>query len=137
MTVTDNVVNTTVDLDIAATSGKLLVGNASNLARAVDMTGDATITNLGTITIANNAVTTAKINNNAVTAAKLESAANGQLFIGNGSGFTKSNLTQGAGVTITNSAGTISISATGSGGDITEVSTGAGLSGGFQAVPAR
>ena len=117
--------------ELSLTSGQIMVGSASGVPTNVAISGDATLSSLGTLTIANNAVTAAKINNNAVTAAKLESAADGELFIGNGTGFTKSTLTQGAGVTITNSAGTISISATGSGGDITEVSTGAGLSGGF------
>ena len=36
-------------------------------------------------------------------------AANGQLLIGNGSGFTLATLTQGTGMTITNAAGTITI----------------------------
>ena len=48
--------------------------------------------------------------------------ANGQLLIGNGTGYSVANLTQGTGVTITNSAGGISISATGSGGTVTSVS---------------
>ena len=47
--------------------------------------------------------------------------ANGQLLIGNGTGYTVANLTQGTGVTITNSAGGISISATGTGGTVTSV----------------
>ena len=46
---------------------------------------------------------------------------NGQLDIGNGTGFTRTTLTQGTGVTITNSAGGITISATGSGGTVTSV----------------
>lgn len=48
--------------------------------------------------------------------------ANGQLLIGNGTGYTVANLTAGSGVTITNSAGGISIAATGSGGTVTTVS---------------
>lgn len=46
---------------------------------------------------------------------------NGQLDIGNGSGFTRANLTAGSGVSITNGAGSITISATGSGGTVTSV----------------
>ena len=42
---------------------------------------------------------------------------NGQLDIGNGTGFTRAALTAGSGVTITNGSGSITISATGSGGD--------------------
>ncbi len=40
-------------------------------------------------------------------------AGNGQLLIGNGSGYTLANLTQGAGIGITNGAGTITIANTG------------------------
>jgi len=41
---------------------------------------------------------------------------NGQLLIGNGTGFTESTLTAGSNVTITNAAGSITISASGGGG---------------------
>jgi len=51
-----------------------------------------------------------------ITASKLESGTNGQLFIGNGTGFTKATLTQGSNVTITNGPGSITISASASGG---------------------
>jgi hypothetical protein len=47
---------------------------------------------------------------------------NGQLLIGNGTGYTVANLTAGTGVSISNSAGGISISATGTGGTVTSVS---------------
>lgn len=47
-----------------------------------------------------------------ITAAKLESGSNGQLFIGNGTGFTKATLTAGSDMTITNGSGTITIAAT-------------------------
>ena len=56
--------------------------------------------------------------------------ANGQIDIGNGSGFTRGTLTAGSGVTITNSAGGITIAATGGTGTVTSVTAGAGLSGG-------
>lgn len=51
-----------------------------------------------------------------ITAAKMESATNGQLMIGNGTGFTKATLTAGSNVTITNGAGSITIASTASGG---------------------
>jgi hypothetical protein len=51
--------------------------------------------------------------------------ANGALDIGNGTGFTRTTLTQGTGVTITNGSGTITIAATGTGGTVTSV-TGSG-----------
>ena len=49
------------------------------------------------------------------------SPANGELLIGNGSGFNLSTLTAGSNVTITNSSGGISISSTNSGGTVTSV----------------
>lgn len=52
-------------------SGFLFVGNASNVATGVALSGDATISNAGALTIATNAITTAKINAAAVTLAKL------------------------------------------------------------------
>ena len=47
---------------------------------------------------------------------------NGQLDIGNGSGFTRATLTAGSGISITNGAGSISIASTGGGGSVTSVS---------------
>jgi len=46
-----------------------------------------------------------------ITAAKLETGTNGQLFIGNGTGFTKATLTAGAGIAITNASAAITVSA--------------------------
>lgn len=64
-----------------------------------------------------------------VTASKLESASNGQLFIGNGSGFTKATLTAGSNITITNSSGGITIAAAGTGGTVTSVALSGGTTG--------
>jgi Chaperone of endosialidase len=56
--------------------------------------------------------------------------ANGQLDIGNGTGFTRATLTAGTGVAINNSAGAIQISATGTGGGtVTSVSGSGGSTG--------
>lgn len=55
---------------------------------------------------------------------------NGQLLIGNGTGYTLGTLTAGTGVTITNSAGGITIASTATGGTVTSVGTGTGLTGG-------
>lgn len=55
---------------------------------------------------------------------------NGQLDIGNGTGFTRSTLTAGSGISITNGAGSITISATGGGtGTVTSVNASGGTTG--------
>lgn len=57
----------------ALTSGNILVGSAGNVPTSVTMSGDATIIASGALTIAANAITTAKILNANVTLAKLAS----------------------------------------------------------------
>lgn len=54
-------------------NGHILVGNASGIATDVAMSGDATLANTGALTIAANAITTAKILDANVTLAKLAS----------------------------------------------------------------
>jgi len=53
-------------------SGKIIVGDVSNQAAKVDMSGDITIDNTGTTTIGANAITTAKISNSNVTYSKIQ-----------------------------------------------------------------
>ena len=55
---------------------------------------------------------------------------NGQLPIGNGTGYALNTLTAGSNVTISNSAGSITISSTNPGGTVTQIVAGTGLSGG-------
>lgn len=55
-------------------NGAMFVGNASNVATAVTMSGDATISNTGVLTIANLAVSAAKLAADAVTTAKILNA---------------------------------------------------------------
>lgn len=55
----------------ALTNAHIFVGNGANTATDVAVSGDLTLANTGAFTIANNAVTTAKILNNAVTGAKI------------------------------------------------------------------
>ncbi len=50
------------------TSAQLIVGNGSNVPTAVTMSGDATLANTGALTIANDAVTAAKLADTSVTA---------------------------------------------------------------------
>ena len=97
-------------------NGALFIGNGTGFTNTT-LTADAgfSITNgSGSIAlgVSTSGITTAKIASGAVTEAKLESGSNGQLFIGNGTGFTKATLTAGAGVTITNASASISIAVT-------------------------
>lgn len=75
ITNTDIAVNAAIDFSklAALIGGNIVVGNSSNIAASVTMSGDATLSNVGALTIANNAVTTAKIVNSNVTLAKLAS----------------------------------------------------------------
>ena len=61
------------DLD-AKTSGNILVGDGTDVV-SVAVSGDATLSSAGALTIANSAVTTAKINDAAVTPSKLSASA--------------------------------------------------------------
>lgn len=56
---------------VSLTNGKILVGNGSNQAAGVSMSGDATVSNTGSLTIANGAVTNAKIADNTILQAKM------------------------------------------------------------------
>ncbi|GHN02133.1 hypothetical protein WSM22_36220 [Cytophagales bacterium WSM2-2] len=53
----------------------ILVGNATNVATAVAMSGDATIASTGVLTIANNAITSAKINDGTIADADISGTA--------------------------------------------------------------
>jgi len=68
----------------AGGSAKLLIGDGSDLI-SVTLSGDATISAAGVLTIANNAITTVKILDENVTLAKLEALNSGYLIVGNGS----------------------------------------------------
>lgn len=56
------------------TSGQLIVGNTSNVPTAVAMSGDATLSNTGALTIANDAITADKLADTSVTAASYTNA---------------------------------------------------------------
>jgi len=58
----------------AKTSGRILVGDGTTVA-SVAVSGDATLASSGAMTIAANAVTTAKVNDAAITSAKLANGA--------------------------------------------------------------
>ena len=65
------------------TSGNILVGNASNVATSVAMSGDVTITNAGATAIGSGVIVNADVNASAAIAhSKLANATDGQLLLG-------------------------------------------------------
>lgn len=77
-------------LGTALNSAQIWVGSAGNIATARTMGGDATLNNTGVLTIANNAITTAKINNGAV---DLTTKVSGNLSVSNLNSGTGANNT--------------------------------------------
>ena len=63
-------------VNLGAVDANLVVGDTTNGVAVVAMSGDATISKAGALTIASNAVTTAKIADDAVTSAKLDDDSN-------------------------------------------------------------
>jgi hypothetical protein len=87
--------------DLSLASAKIIVGNSSNKATAVDMSGDATISNAGAVTIGSAKVTSAMLANGAGWAAMLTAG------LGNSATYAKT--TSGAQVLSTGTAGTKSV----------------------------
>lgn len=106
---------------VTTTTGNLPLKTASTKLSFVPSTGALTATTL----TPTNAVGVAYGGTGLTT-----TPANGALDIGNGTGFTRTTLTQGSGITITNGAGSITIASSGGSGTVTSVATGNGLSGG-------
>jgi hypothetical protein len=57
-------------------NGQIWIGDGTGIAQPVTISGDATISNTGVVTIANNAITSAKINDGAIANADINAAAN-------------------------------------------------------------
>ena len=81
-------------------AGKILVGDGSNQASAVTVTGDATLSSSGVFSLLSNAITTSKIINTAVTYAKIQNVGAGKL-IGNptGTSAVAEEISLGSGIT--------------------------------------
>lgn len=95
---------------ISLASAHLLVGNASNVAADVALSGDATIDNAGALTIANLAVTNAKVSASAAIAfSKLGALASGNIIVGS-AGTVPTSVAMAGDVTII-AAGTTTIGA--------------------------
>lgn len=103
------------------TSANILVGNVSNVAASVAMSGDATLSNAGAITIANGAITTVKILNSNVTSAKVDTASvavlgTAQQYTRTHNFFLNTPLTDGASIAwdaSQNQVATVTLTATG------------------------
>jgi hypothetical protein len=92
----------------APAAGQIMAGNAGGTAFAtVSVSGDATLDNTGALTIANNAITNAKLANNSVTSAKIANGTitNDDIFATAAIGDTKINTISSAGK-VANSATT-------------------------------
>ncbi len=107
--------------------GKIYLGNVSNVATEVTISGDVTIDNVGATTIGASKVTNSMLAGSIDLTSKVTGAlpvaqggtghtsyADGELLIGNTTGntLTKATLTQGTGISITNASGAITIAST-------------------------
>jgi hypothetical protein len=105
----------------AVTSGSYLRGNGTNVVMSTIQAADVPTLNQNTSGTAAGLSATLAVSSGGT--GLTTTPANGALDIGNGTGFTRTTLTQGTGITITNSAGGITIanSAPSSGGTVTSV----------------
>jgi hypothetical protein len=117
--------------NISLTDGNIFVGNGSDVAAEVTISGDATLSNTGLLSIAADSIKGDLIDIDGNTdgdimfydgtdwdrmpAGLTSNPTNGQVLIGNGSGFSLDTLTAGTNITISRGAGTIEIAASGSG----------------------
>jgi|688.fasta_scaffold63898_5 hypothetical protein len=90
------------------TPGQLVLSTADNVTGALQTA--MTITNAQVVNLANALPVASGGTGNTGT------PTNGQLLIGNGTGYTQATITAGANITVTNGVGTISIASTGGGG---------------------
>lgn len=97
---------------IALPNGQILVGNASNIATAVAMSGDVTINNAGVTAIGAGVIVNADINASAAIAfSKLATLASGNLLVGSAGGVATSVAMSGDATIIASGALTIAANA--------------------------
>jgi trimeric autotransporter adhesin len=135
-------ISTGNNLSANLTSGRILIGDINDEAQAVAVSGDATITNAGVLTIENDAIISSKLANAAVTNNKiadnsvdgtkinLTGNTNGDLMYYNGTDWVR--LASGANGEVLKIVGGTPVWSTdnNSGGTVTSVATGTGLTGG-------
>lgn len=106
----------------AVTSGQYLRGNGTNVVMSAIQAGDVPTLNQNTTGTASNVTGVVAVANGGTGLSSTPT--NGQLDIGNGTGFTRATLTAGTGISVTNGAGSISITNSG----VTSVTAGSGIS---------
>jgi hypothetical protein len=114
--------NAQTQLDAKQTStlsnGNILVGDATNKAAAVTMSGDVTLSNTGVATIANDAITTTKLLNGNVTYAKIQNVSSSDKVLGrvsSGAGAIEEISTSGTGDVVRANSPTLTGNITASG----------------------
>lgn len=118
-------------VSVAATEKKILVSNGTDIVEATSyITAISSSLTLTTLNATSANITTLSGTNFSATSLTLTNAlaraqggtglstapSNGQLLIGNGTGYTLAALTAGSGITVTNAAGSITITNTSTGG---------------------
>jgi hypothetical protein len=99
------------------TAGQVLQSNATSAPTWVTPSGSGTVTSVAATVPSFLSVTGSPITTSGTLAIALASTpTNGQLLIGDGTGFSYATLTAGSNITITNSAGGITIASSGGGG---------------------
>lgn len=106
----------------AVTSGQYLRGNGTDVVMSAIQAGDVPTLNQNTTGTASNVTGIVAVANGGTGLSSTPT--NGQLDIGNGTGFTRAALTAGTGISVTNGAGSISIANSG----VTSIAAGSGIS---------
>ena len=119
-----SIVNTSGGIQISATgTGGGTVTSVSGSGGSTGLTfSGSPITTSGTLTLGG----TLNVANGGTGVAS--TPANGQILIGNGSGYTANTLSAGSGITISNGSGNITISSTGGSSGVTGIYVGSGIS---------
>lgn len=99
-------------VSVAAGTKKILVSNGTDIVEATSYISSGTSINLTNVS-ATSLTLTNPLGRSSGGTGLSTAPSNGQLLIGNGTGYTLANLGAGTGISVTNAAGSITISATG------------------------